>query len=86
MAALIIHEELAERLRAIAQRENRPIENVLSDLLDMYADRSSGEKDDTLADPLNALIGMFDDDITDMSSTVRETMDAYYRRKYGSSD
>jgi|GEM_PF-6416149 hypothetical protein len=32
-------------------------------------------------DPLEAILGIFDDDVTDMSVTVRETIDAYYQEK-----
>jgi hypothetical protein len=79
MVAIVIHEELAERLHAIARRENRTVEDVLSDLLDRYAAQPDMSVDESLVDPLAAMIGMFDDDITDLLSTVRETMDACYR-------
>ena len=36
-------------------------------------------------DPIEDFIGMIDADVTDMSTTVRETMDEYYQKKYGSS-
>ncbi|GEM_PF-5407659 len=31
-------------------------------------------------DPLDDFIGAFDDDVPDISSTVRETLDGYYRK------
>jgi hypothetical protein len=38
-------------------------------------------------DPLEAIVGLFaDSEITNMSTTVRETMAEHYRKKYGSSD
>jgi hypothetical protein len=82
MTELVIANDLAEQLGAIAQEEQRPIEDVLRSLLELYkASRPAGSKPSDEA--LRAMAGMFDDDITDMSTTVRETMEAYYRQKYG---
>jgi hypothetical protein len=36
MAALVIEPPLAEQIRAIAENEHRPIEAVLSDMLETY--------------------------------------------------
>jgi hypothetical protein len=69
MTTLILPDDLAERLHALARRENRPVEEVLSTLLDIY----------TASDPLTAMDGMFDDEITDLSTSVRETMNRYYQ-------
>ncbi|MBN2304511.1 MAG: hypothetical protein JXQ72_08550 [Anaerolineae bacterium] len=80
MGALVISDDLAERLQALAQRENRSVDAVLSDLLDQY------DRTDPLTDPLDAMDGMFGDDVTDLSVTVRSTMEAFYRDKYGRSD
>ena len=37
-------------------------------------------------DSFDAIIGIFDDDITDLSTTVRETMNTYYAGKYDRPD
>jgi len=37
-------------------------------------------------DALDAIIGIIDTDLTDLSTTVRETMAQHYRQKYGSTD
>ncbi|HLE82252.1 MAG TPA: hypothetical protein VJA25_13325 [Dehalococcoidia bacterium] len=74
MAQLVIEQELADRLREIARRENRRVEEILASLLDLYTAQS---------DLLTAMDGMFDDEVTDLSTTVRETMDTYYKREYG---
>jgi hypothetical protein len=29
------------------------------------------------------ILGIYDDDVTDMSTTVRETLKEYYQKKYG---
>lgn len=89
MTDLIIQDELAERLRVIAQRENRPVEEVLAELLELYAVQSQDlqkEVRQSPADSLAAMEGMFDDDVTDLSTTVRETMGDYYSKKHASSD
>ncbi|HMN14035.1 MAG TPA: hypothetical protein PKD55_17095 [Bellilinea sp.] len=77
MTQLVIEHELADRLQAIARRENRPVEEVLASLLEMYTAQS---------DALDAMDGAFDDPVTDMSTSIRETLNAYYRDKYGRSD
>lgn len=82
MSELIIHDELAERLQSIARYENRSVEEVISSLLALYLEHPGLSPADSLA----ALDGMFDDDITDLSTTSREVMADYYRKKYGSPD
>jgi hypothetical protein len=88
MTDLSIPNELAERLHAIAQREQRQIEEVLSDLVAQYEARGAESSSQNLSrtEALAAMKGMFDDEVTDLSSTVRETMSDYYRNKYGRSD
>jgi hypothetical protein len=64
-------ETLTERLRAIAEREGRSPEVVLQELRDGYEQRVSNQAP---KDPLDDFIGAFDDDVTDLSTTVRETL------------
>jgi hypothetical protein len=64
MTTLVIPDNLAQRLRHVAQQENRPVEAVLASLLDMYARQ---------ADAFTAMDGMFNDDVPDPSVTARET-------------
>ncbi len=71
MTKLIIQDDLAERLRELARRENRQVEDVLSDLLELY---------DKSLDALEAMDGAFEDEVTDLSTTVRESMDEHYRK------
>lgn len=77
MATLIIDEELARKLRQLAEREQRPIEDVLRAMVDRYESKPSAEQNATL----ESLIGMFDDDVTDLSTTVHETMRDYFKNK-----
>jgi hypothetical protein len=76
MAELDIPRELVERLRRIAEREQRPVDDLVADLLALYAARQQGA-----AAALDAMEGMFDDALTDLSTSVRETMRSYYARK-----
>lgn len=50
--------------------------------------RLKSEKDSVVLphDPLEDLIGVLDTDQTDLSSTVRESVAAYFEEKYGRSD
>lgn len=66
MSTLIIQDALADRLKAIAEQENRPVEAVLADLLDRYLAAPTDEQIAALA----AMDGMFDDDVTDLSTTI----------------
>jgi hypothetical protein len=75
-------DELARRLEEIARRENRPLAEVIASMVEQYAVPPAEEMDD-FVDPI---IGIFDDDVTDLSTTVRETMDDYWRKKYGGTD
>lgn len=77
MSQVLIEHELAERLQEIARRENRPVEEILASLLDLYTAQ---------AESLDLMDGAFDDDVTDLSTTVRDTMSRYYQKKHGRPD
>lgn len=79
MTDLSIRDDLVQRLREIAQREQRSIDDVLGEMIEHYGDVSNVPE----PDPIEAFLGAFDNDVTDLSTTVRETMQAYYRKKYG---
>lgn len=77
MVTIQIHDELlAKRLQELAARENRPLDAVLQTLLDQYLSRGAA---------LEEMNGMFNDDISDLSTSVRETLDSYYRKRNESS-
>jgi hypothetical protein len=89
MTTLIVDDKLASQLQEIADDENRPVEDILRSLLELYAalpknitPGAQRTRDEMLA----AMDGMFDDDVTDLSTTVRGTMAAYYQKKYGNPD
>lgn len=78
MVTIQIHDEkLAKQLQDIATKEQRPIEAVLQTLLDQYSMRMAA---------LDSMRGIFDDDVTDLSASVRETMTTYYQERDERSD
>jgi hypothetical protein len=90
MTTLIIEDEITAKLSEIAADENRPVTAVLESLLELYSSLPKLPQNSiglmTADEALAAMEGMVDDDITDLSTTVRETMAAYYKKKYGDSD
>lgn len=101
MATIEIDDDLARKLGELAARRGQTMDDVLRGMLKQTEQLEVTEeqaeagvellngiahKDEAEVDAaLNAFIGMFDDDVTDLSTTVRETMAAYYRKKYGDS-
>lgn len=84
MMNITLPDELAKRLQDIARRENRPLENVVESMIEQYTPQAtSQEKSD---ETFEALFGIYDDDITDMSTTVRETLHKHFQEKYGHPD
>jgi len=69
---MVLTEALTQRIEAIAKREGRTPQEVLQSLLDAYEQQ----------DPLEDFIGAFDDDVTDLSVTVRDTL----KRKFAHTD
>ncbi|MCK6581231.1 MAG: hypothetical protein L6Q98_24330 [Anaerolineae bacterium] len=65
-------EQLAQRLSELAERENRTIDDLVRTWLDQYVHREQS---------LAAMEGMFDDDVSDLSTSVRETMSNFYQRR-----
>jgi hypothetical protein len=84
MQPLMIDAALAEHIKATADAQNVSVDDFLRQLLQNY----NAPQDLKAADAaLDAMEGMFTDaDVTDMSTTVRETMEAYYREKFGNDD
>ncbi|MCC7451263.1 MAG: hypothetical protein IT324_27890 [Anaerolineae bacterium] len=85
MTNLIVDDELAKRLEAIADRERRPLNDVLRSMADRY-EALPPIVDEPSDEALESMAGMIDSDLTDLSTTVRETMQEYYRKKYGNPD
>jgi hypothetical protein len=74
MGNIQISDDILEKLRLRANKQGVSIDELAEDLLIA-----------SLKNPLEAIVGMFDDDIEDASTTVRETMAEYYERKSRSS-
>lgn len=73
MATLTIEDPVLVRLLLQrAERENKSVEAVIRELLEQQLNR---------AEMREALAGIFEDDVTDLSTTVRETMAEYYTGK-----
>jgi hypothetical protein len=78
MATLQLQDEKwVEKIHELAARQGITVDDVLERMIDQYEQR---------LEAFEALSGAFDDDVTDMSVTVRETMNDYYKRKYESVD
>jgi len=83
MTTLIFPDEVAKRLEDFARRENRSVAEVVASWLDEYAPQ---EPEPKKAPNWDLILGIGDESLTDMSTTVRETLDAYYKKKYASPD
>ena len=89
MVMIQIPENLAKVIEKAAQRENRSLDELAVSVLEEHfpvevADASEESTEGVSA--LDALMGLFDDDVTDMSSNVKEHLREYYRNKNDSSD
>lgn len=83
MADLLISDDVAERLLEVAQQENRPVNELLRSMLDEHVAHSEQPVSTVPTNKMAEFLGAFDDDVPDISSNVRETLDEYYRKKYG---
>ena len=84
MATITLPEELAQRIEEIAQQEHRSVVETVASMVEKYKPRLLSQEASDAA--LDAIVGVFDDDITDLSTTVRETLHKYYQEKYGRPD
>lgn len=73
MTNLHLPDQLARRLQQIAKQENRPVEDLLEDLLERYT---------TQFNAFTEMDGMFDDEVTDLSTSIRQTMSEFYQNKH----
>lgn len=74
MINILIPNELAEEIINLAQREAISVTDVLTRMVRQYA--PSEPVDDAQVEALEAMIGMFDDDVTDMSTTSDANADS----------
>jgi metal-responsive CopG/Arc/MetJ family transcriptional regulator len=85
MLTVQLPDHLAKRLQEIAERENRSINELVTSLVEESIAPDTSTIDESV-DPFDAIDGILDYDITDMSTTVKETMREYFRKKYGGID
>jgi hypothetical protein len=84
MINISLPDDIAKRLEEIARREKRPVADVIA----TWIEQEEADKADqpTEYDPIESIIGIYDDNITDMSTTVRETLQKHFQEKYGNPD
>jgi metal-responsive CopG/Arc/MetJ family transcriptional regulator len=85
MLTVQLPDHLAKRLEEMAERENRSVNELVTALVEEYIAPDTATSDESV-DPFDAIDGILDYDITDMSMTVKETMRDYFRKKYGGID
>jgi len=78
-----IPDDLAHQIEQIAEEENRSPLDVLREWVERHQKPVTPEPDD---DPLEKIAGIFDDDIADLSVTVRETMQKFYEKRHADTD
>jgi hypothetical protein len=83
MVPLMVDEAFAEQVNLIAAKRGETVQAILWQMLETYPSCVESQRS---YKALMAMNGMIDSDITDASTTIRETMDAYYREKFGHSD
>jgi hypothetical protein len=89
MAHLQIGDELSAVLRKMAASENLSVEAFLNTLLERYQivknselfSESSGDEG-WRGEALDSFIGMFDDNVHDLSASVRESVVSAIRKKH----
>ncbi len=88
MADLQIEDELSTALRQLAASENLSVETLLKTLLQRYQVEKNNEPRSELTgsegwreEALDSFIGMFDDDIRDLSASVYELVTNALRKK-----
>jgi hypothetical protein len=84
MINIQLPDEIARRLEIVARLENRSVEEVVASMVEQYTPQPYSQAESDAA--FEAIFGIFDDDVTDMSTTVRETLHKYFQEKYGDSD
>jgi len=82
MVNITLPDHVAQQLEEIARHENRPVAEVIEKMLQQYSPAQSDER----APDWDSIVGIYDDDVTDMSTSVRETLQAYFQKKYANPD
>ena len=83
MINIALPDDLAKRLEEVARQQNRSVADVLATWLDEHKDEEQKPKGIPNWD---LILGIGDENVTDMSTTVRETLKKYFQEKYGNPD
>jgi hypothetical protein len=86
MVTVQLSEDLAKHLQDIARRQNRSIDEVVESIVRDKVSEDAEIGTDESVDPFDSIDGIVDSDITDMSTTVKETLREYFRKKHGGID
>ena len=70
MLTVQLPDHLAKRLQEMAERENRSVNELVTSLVEEYIAPDTSTADESV-DPFDAIDGILDYDITDMSTTVK---------------
>lgn len=68
MTMITIDDKLAEQLRTLAAHENRSIDDLLRQMLESYS--VSYTTPESMKEARRRMAGMFDDDVTDLSTSI----------------
>lgn len=84
MVMIQIPENLAKVIEKAAQRENRSLDELAVSVLEEHFPVEVTDESPEVSDyvnPLDSILGILDYDVTDMSTTVKETMREYHKNK-----
>jgi metal-responsive CopG/Arc/MetJ family transcriptional regulator len=84
MVSISLPDELVDELTDIAQSQNRPLSDVVAAMISHY--KTEVEKQQESDAEFAAMFGIYDDDVTYMSTTVRETIRSHFEKKHGRTD
>ena len=83
MINIMLPDEIARQIEEVAKFENRPVEEVVASMVQQYTPQPSSQEESDAA--FASLFGIYDD-VSDMSTTVRETLHKHFKEKDGNSD
>ena len=81
MINISLPDDIAKRLEEVTKFENRPVDEIVASMVQQYTPQQHSQEESDVA--WDSILGIFDDDVTDLSMTVRETMHKYFHDKYG---
>lgn len=89
MTQLIIDDDLAETIRSIAQVEAKSLNDIMRKMIALYRTQMPVLSQDEHRAQIEArckLAGKYKDNVTDLSTTVDQTLDTYFRENHVDTD